>query len=178
VKDIPGFEGLYAITQDGQIWSYPKEWRSAKGLSAYQVHTGRWLKPSFNGRYLKASLRRKNQTQQIYIHRLVAITYLPNPFNLPEINHRDGDKFNNHVDNLEWVTRLQNAKHARRLNLYHHVPARGSNHPEAKLTENDILIIRKRWDADEVSLDTLATEYRISKSTMHSICSRKTWTHI
>lgn len=70
------------------------------------------------------------------VHRLVALTYLPNPNNLPEVNHKDGDRLNNDVSNLEWTTRSGNAKHAADyLNM------RGSHVGTAKLTENDVLEI-------------------------------------
>jgi hypothetical protein len=88
----------YIIYPNGTIWSNK---------------TGRYLKPQkcSNG-YLFVALRRNGKTIQCRIHRLVAIEHIPNPENKPEVNHKDGDKTNNQVYNLEWVTASENRKHS------------------------------------------------------------------
>ena len=88
MKDIKGYEGLYAITEDGQVWSYKRK---------------RFLKSFNNGfGYLKVNLCLKGHNKKYFIHRLVAETYIPNPDNLQYINHIDEDKYNCNVSNLEW----------------------------------------------------------------------------
>lgn len=59
--------------------------------------------------------------KKLYVHRLVAETYIPNPNNLDTVNHKDGDKMNNHIDNLEWTTRRDNCEHARLNGLSHNI---------------------------------------------------------
>lgn len=95
----------------------------AKPISMDYYHMGRWgrmsrmvkttspkiLKHRDNGKGYRC-INRKNKT--LYVHRLIAETFLPNPDSLPEVNHKDGDKANNHVSNLEWVSKSQNAQHA------------------------------------------------------------------
>lgn len=106
IKDIPGYEGLYAATTHGRIWSYPSlDNQNRKGL---------FLKPAKHGKnknYLSVVLRKKEKTSK-QVHRLVALTFLLNPENKPQINHKDNIGSNNYIDNLEWVTNLENRRHA------------------------------------------------------------------
>lgn len=96
MKDIKGYEGLYAVTECGKVWSY----RSKKFLTPYNV-VG----------YHYVDLRNKGVRKQFRVHRLVAEAYIPNPENKPQINHKDENKINNHVSNLEWVTAKENVNY-------------------------------------------------------------------
>ena len=100
MKDIPGFEGLYAITSCGMVWSYKRR----KFLKPYGDTHG----------YLKVDLRKGSQRFQQRVHRLVAMTYLPNPDDLPCINHKDEVKDNNCVNNLEWCDYKYNVNYGTR----------------------------------------------------------------
>lgn len=97
MKDIPNYEGKYAVTEDGQVWSYKHK---------------KFLKPNVVGGYHHVSLVDKNNViKQWRVHRLVAITYIPNPNNCPIINHKDENRKNNHVSNLEWCTHKYNSNY-------------------------------------------------------------------
>lgn len=97
-SDIVGYENMYQISNYGRLKSFkPKE----KILS---------LSPNKNG-YIEKQLYKKGKYKSKKIHRLVAEAFIPNPNNLPEVNHKDGDKTNNCVNNLEWVTTKQNNWH-------------------------------------------------------------------
>jgi len=112
LKDIPGYEGLYAVSRSGQVWSYPKKGNRycAKWLKALLSKNvkGR-IKPYYTSRIM---LVKDGITKTLRISRLVALTYLPNSQNLPQINHKDGNTSNNHVDNLEWASASSNMSHA------------------------------------------------------------------
>lgn len=94
MKDIKNYEGLYAITEDGKVFSY----KSQKFLK---------LCPNTNG-YYHVGLRKGHTTKRFLVHRLVATAYLANPSNLPIVNHKDENKLNNSVQNLEWCTAAYN----------------------------------------------------------------------
>lgn len=137
MKDIPGYKGLYALTKDGRVWSYPKHWSGGK-------HKGKWLvvykasgKKNLDS-YWGLSLQKNSKQKFHLIHRLLAKTYIPNPKNLPQVNHRDGDKSNNIVLNLEWATPSQNQLHSFKIGTNH----QGIDHHNAKLTPNKVREIR------------------------------------
>jgi hypothetical protein len=120
MKDIPGFEGLYAITEDGRVWGY-KKWRSPAG----------WRKTVINwSGYERIQLRKGGKYYYSAVHRLVAMTYVPNPSNYSEVNHIDGNKQNNRVENLEWCTHSHNIQHADRTGL--RKVASGKDHYQTK----------------------------------------------
>lgn len=94
MKEITNYEGLYSITQDGQVWSH---------------YTNKYLKPTIqNSGYYTVMLCKDKQKKRHLVHRLVAETYLPNPDSLEQVNHKDECKTNNNVSNLEWVDRKTN----------------------------------------------------------------------
>ncbi len=96
MKDVIGYEGLYAITSCGKVWSYQNK---------------RFLKPWFNGRgYLYVDLHKNGKKKNFRIHKLVAEAYVPNPNNLETVDHIDGNKEHNYVGNLQWMTRADNLR--------------------------------------------------------------------
>lgn len=105
MKDILWFEWLYAVTPDGRIWSYPKNWRNKNG---------RFLSLSHSLGYTTAILYNGDKTEAIRVHRMVALTYIPNPDNKPFINHKNGIRDDNRIENLEWCTQSENMTHAYR----------------------------------------------------------------
>lgn len=104
-KDIEGFEGLYQVSNLGNVKSLKRNIILKPGIVAYK-------KTKENGYYI-VNLKSK----PFYIHRLVAEAFIPNPENKPQINHIDCNKRNNNVKNLEWVTREENIQHAYKNNL-------------------------------------------------------------
>lgn len=92
--DIEGYEGLYAVTSCGKVWSY---------------RTKKFLKPDANERgYQRVSLSKEGKTKRFLIHRLVAEAYIPNPNNYDTVDHIDGCSAHNYIKNLQWMTLKHN----------------------------------------------------------------------
>ena len=96
-------------------------WKDIEGFENYQISTwgnvrnrkGQVLKPYYNSKgYLKIGLTKNGKSHKKRINRLVATAFIPNPYNFPQVNHKDGNKENNSVTNLEWTTDEINRKHA------------------------------------------------------------------
>ena len=98
--DIKGYEGIYAITSCGKVWSY----KTKRFLKTIKTQKG----------YEKVYLYKDNIVKHPTIHKLVATAYIPNPNNFPQINHKDENKENNSVNNLEWCTNKYNSNYGTR----------------------------------------------------------------
>lgn len=111
-KDLIGYEGLYQISNYGRVKSIERVIISKK---AKREVKSRIVKPyDHSGGYIDYVLFKDGEKKHIYAHRLVAQHFLQNPNNLPEVNHKDFDKRNNHVLNLEWCTASENITHYHR----------------------------------------------------------------
>jgi len=102
-KDIAGYEGLYQVSNLGRIKSLPRNGT---------INLERFIKPRVDSGYERVWLSKNNKTKPLKISRLVAMAFISNTYNKPEVNHIDGNKLNNCVVNLEWVTKSENIKHA------------------------------------------------------------------
>lgn len=111
-------------------------------------------------------------------HRVLMETFVPNPENKPFINHIDGNKLNNSLSNLEWCTHRENCDHALRTGLYDSLC--GENSYKAKLTEEDVLYIRKNLvrNKRELSFTAMGRKFGVSPSTISNAYFGKTWKHI
>lgn len=98
-KDIPGFEGLYQVSNYGRVKSLNYRRTGKEQILKYEIHP--------KG-YSRLGLHSNNGVKYFFIHRLVAQAFIPNPDNLPQVNHKDEDKTNNRVDNLEWCSAKEN----------------------------------------------------------------------
>lgn len=125
-KDVIEYEDEYEISNTGFIRS--KDRMCVDSLYRKRFRKGMELRPDIaqNG-YYRVTLCKGGHKKQQYLHRLIAIHFIPNPEGMPQINHKDGNKLNNSIDNLEWVTVQENTIHAYKNNLIN--VRSGENHP-------------------------------------------------
>ena len=110
-RPVVGYEGLYEVSNIGRVRSLDRFY--------YRLHKGKVLSPTKDRYgYLTVTLNCNGKSKTIKIHRLVAQAFLPNPDNLPQVNHKDEDKTNNNVDNLEWCTAKYNVNFGTRQERY------------------------------------------------------------
>lgn len=114
------------------------------------------------------SLGARGKIATVYAHRLVAKAFIPNPNNLPQVNHKDGNKLNNCVENLEWVTNQENQIHARDNGL----TISGEKHKWAKLTQKQINFIKENQN---ISCTELGRMFRVHRTTISKIKHQHSW---
>ena len=111
-KDIKDYEGLYQVSNLGRVKSLARKSKHSRGYIAY--YKEKILAPASIKGYLVVNLSKDGSNKRYYIHRLVASAFIPNPDNLPEVNHIDENKMNNSVENLEWCNHSYNSNHGTR----------------------------------------------------------------
>lgn len=157
MKKLRGFSN-YRFTKEGNVFYWKNKslfpFKHFKGIST--------------GGYCKVNLTNdKGQRATQYLHRIIAQLFLKNPKNKPCVNHLDGDKENNNYENLEWVTRSENEKHAYKIGL------KNANGRAAKLTKEQVIEIRKRLVFEKVGI--LAKIFNVNQSTISRIKMGDNW---
>jgi hypothetical protein len=152
------YTGLYKISNFGRVKSN-------------QTKKTRILKNSENSRkYLIIHLSKNNKGSTIRVHRLVAIHFISNPCNKPQVNHLDGNKQNNYYKNLEWVTKSENEIHAHKIGLKNFKGERSLHH---KLAREDVFFIRENKNC--YNQYELAKMFNVAQAHINSIINRKSW---
>jgi predicted XRE-type DNA-binding protein len=113
--------------------------------------------------------------RQYLVHRLLAKSFIPNPENKPNINHKDGDPSNLTLENLEWCTQQENVEHSFKTGLQ--VNPKGEEAGNAKLTEEDVVRIKRLLETNLYQWQ-IAEEFNVHKSTISLIKSKKVWSHV
>jgi hypothetical protein len=161
-RDVKGYEGLYFVNEFGEIYSYPKKTR--KGVRKMLAHKNK------NG-YLSIDLCKNGNIKKYSLHRIIALAFLDNIENKEQVNHINGNKHDNRIENLEWSTRSENQKHSIETGLR---SAKGEKNSQSKLTEKDVLNIFN----DKRTYIQISKDFKISISTISDIKRGHTWNHI
>lgn len=160
---IRGYEGLYQGSNKGRV----KSFYSGEGRILTPLHA--------KGGYLRVKLTKDGKVRTLFIHRLVAKLFIPNPENKPEVHHRDDNPANNCVENLEWVTEKENSRYAKEAGNF----TRGEKHHKAKLTKKQVIEIYTSYipGSTKFGITALTSKYKVSRATIEGIIYGRTWTH-
>lgn len=168
-KDIEGYEGLYQVSNLGNV-------RSSFYLKTYKITKIKLLKPEVtNVGYLRVCLVKNNLRYRYSIHRLVVEAFIGKINDGLQVNHINGVKTDNRVENLEIITQAENIRHSYKINL--HKPRLGEVSNNHKLDNDIIFEIRKRFKMGE-NKHKLASYFGVCRATIRNIINRKTWKHI
>lgn len=170
-RDVAGYEGLYQVSNFGNVKRValiPK-YRYGCFLTPTPTHKG----------YIEVTFCKGHPVQQksFRIHQLVMRTFgSAPPFDKAEVNHKNGCKTDNRIDNLEWMTTKENVNHSFKVLGRQPNHLRGEDHFH-KLTDEDVKIIRQMF-ADGNSISEITKYFAVARRTISDVIHRKTWTHI
>lgn len=169
-KTIPDFGKQYQINLNGDIRIHPSfkednRINALKAGSSVSVHTA-------SDGYRRVNLRRSGRQGSYHIHRLLLLTFRPTKNTKLQVNHIDGNKLNNNLDNLEWCSHVDNLRHAWETGLR-------TQPCHIKLTEDQVREIRATYSKNSsLTLKSLGEKYGVTLHAIHKIVTRKNWKHI
>jgi DNA-directed RNA polymerase specialized sigma24 family protein len=165
-KEISSYDGYYIVSNLGRVMSTNKTVNAWNGL---KLRKGKVLKQGLkrNG-YLCVSLSTKNIKKTFLVHRLVASAFLENPENKADVNHKDGNKLNNVLSNLEWSTKFENHSHAKVNGL----KAKGEKNAASKLTDKQRIEVLDLLN-DKISYSKIAKMFNVTKQAIYWINKNK-----
>lgn len=169
-KAIPGFERCYEASSLGQIRSL-RQSKSHGGTKVRDIPLLRKAHLNTSG-YWHIGLQMNGRHYSISNHRLVALAFIPNPNNFPEVNHIDGNKLNNSIENLEWVSSRNNQLHAYKLGLRKKLGL--EENPKSILNRVQVLEIFN----SSLTRRELSVKYGISISGINNVKNGYAWTEI
>lgn len=168
-KPIKDWEDYYAISNRGRLKSFEREYYlgGSKRIKKERIATAKTI----GKRYVKYTLYLNKISKTISVHRLVAEAFIDNPLNLPYINHINGNKIDNRVENLEWCTPRDNVKHAYRIGLS---KQDGENHATLKLNWEKVRQIRK-LHSQGVNKHQLGERFSVHSGHINNIIANLYW---
>ena len=178
-KDVKDYEGLYQVSNLGNVKSLDRIVET-KNRGSY-LRKGKIQKKSVNSfGYETVGFTVNGKTKIYRVHRLVALSFIENLENKPQINHIDGNKTNNNVNNLEWCTPSENQTHSVSTGLSNpsYPVLKGSKNGRSLLTEEQVVEIRTKYIPYKYSAKKLALEYNVSESCITHILNNTSWKNI
>lgn len=167
-KKIEGYSH-YEISNLGRVRSYRKANAILENPKIKNIEMDIWG-------YARVSLCAESICKHYKVHRLIAEAFIENPLNKKEINHINGIKTDNRIENLEWVTRSENAKHAYSLGLSKKMQGELNGH--SKLTQDDVSKIRELWLSTDFLQKDIAKIFGVARTTINAIVNKYNWKHV
>ncbi len=179
---IPTIKGVILIEE---VWKHYIYIYSVSNLGKVRNDkTNKILKSHINNHgysYITLSFGNRNKVKKRYVHRLVAYVFIPNPNNKPQVNHKDGNKMNNNLENLEWCTQRENTIHAYKTGLYDiNSHFSGINNVNSKLSEENIIYIRNKYKFKDKNYGSiqLGKMFNVTHTTILNIVKNKSYNNI
>jgi hypothetical protein len=169
-RPISGFPS-YAVSDQGRIKRLTSR---TCGKAGHVLKPNARKRPNGARAYLMVSLCADGRVTSRAVHRLVAEAFVPAVDGKPEVNHKNGDRFDNRASNLEWTTSSENQLHAYAIDLQ---SAQGEKNGQAKLQAVDVFEIVARYDA-LVPTPRIAEDFGVSETTVRDIAAGRSWAHI
>ncbi len=172
---VIGFEDFYEVSDMGNVRSSD---RTIKNNFGTFTQPGRTLKGNINkAGYVKQTLTDSNKKQHtVLVHRLVAQAFLSNPENKKNVNHKDGDKSNNKLSNLEWATNSENVKHAIDTGLLR--VRKGQEIYFAKFTDEQVRYIKTAVNSGDLTIKDACVMFDCCRRTISDMVKGRTWKHV
>lgn len=167
--DVKGYKGLYQVSNYSEI--------KRLGYSYYSPFSGQIIVPqkiitgAYKDGYQQVALFKDGIRELVFIHRLVATAFIPNPDDKPFVNHKDSNRNNNKINNLEWVTAKENSIHAHESGTF--IMPRGEESCNTRLTNEDVKYIKD--NPDNLKQKELALKFGISQGGVSKIKANKNW---
>lgn len=175
-RDVIGYESRYEVSSIGRVRSksYLKHGRNRYGDISYFTMPKIIATPLNNDGYSSMCLSMLGVRTTAVVHRLVAQAFIPNPDNLPQVNHIDSNRANNRVENLEWVTNQQNVQHSYDSGSNSN---KGEKHPRKVLTDDIVRQIREMW-RHGLSVINIGKSLGFNRSTVSKVVHGDNWSHV
>lgn len=174
-RPIKGYEKLYEVDENGHIFMLPTTWVSGMNKKIKHTKDAKKLNIHLVRGYLQAKLSKDGKQRYFKAHKLVAETFIANPNNFPQVNHKNGIKTDNRVENLEWCTAKMNINHADAMGLRPKIV--GTQRYNSKLNDDKVREIRELGKTNMRQKD-IAVQFGVCQEVICSIINGRYWKHV
>jgi hypothetical protein len=173
-RPVKDYENFYEVSNTGEVRSLER--RSIDSLGRPYTKRSRLIKSRITKGYKEVRLSNfKGKRTPKSLHRLVACAFIPNVYNKPQVNHKDGNKLNNDSSNLEWVTASENIKHAYDIGLK---SAKGVNNTSSKIDPDMVKEIRRLSKESGLSHKAIGELFGLSQAQTSAVIRGVYWSHV
>jgi len=173
--EVPTYEGFY-INKNGELLKKPTEKHERNIHGKFSFYTKyKIYKPYPKAEYLQFNIVVNGESTTLKQHRALALAFIPNPNNHTQVNHINGDKHNNNLSNLEWVTPSENVLHSYRIGL---ASNKGERHPLSLLKDQDVREIRELLSDKKLKQHQIGALYGVKHDTISRIKTGSHWSHV